>query len=690
MVACQACGQENPGIAKFCLACGAALDGRAAERSEERRFVTVLFVDLVGSTSRAEARDPEDVRAVLDRYYARVRHEIERFGGVVEKFVGDAIVAVFGAPVAYGDDPERAVRAAFAVRDAIAILNEEDRDLHLQVRIAANTGEAVVAIGARPGRGEAMVAGDVVNTAARLQAHAPVNGILVGEETYLSTRAAIEYREAEPVTARGKAKPVQVWEALEAIMPAGERVVSQAPMLGRERELEMLRGTWERVAAERRAHLVTIFGPPGIGKSRLTLELGELVEGMGGRVLLGRSTPYGASTPYAASSGHLKQVTGIFDSDSSADATAKLETTVADLIGEAEAPQVSAHLASIIGLRTGTEATDRETLFLAARRVVEAFASRQPTLLVFEDLHWADGSMLDLLDELAARLHDSPVFLLGVARPELLNERPAWGGGLPAYAALPLEPLGAEDAEALAERLLGHATRDRLASVVGTAEGNPLFIEELVAVLATRSEDPSGALPTSIRALVAARLDALPEDECALLLDASVVGRVFWDGPVEAMGSGRDTRTLLGSLERRDLIRRESVSRLEGHQQFRIKHAVIRDIAYQRLTRAARRERHETAARFLEEATGETAAAAEAIAHHWLEAGDRERASGYLAAAAEDAGRGWAKTHAAALYREALALLPEGHASGRELQLKLAVAVQAAFHVVDVERLRSG
>ena len=684
MIRCAVCGQENPEIARFCLNCGSPL-ASAAAGGEERRVVTVLFVDMVGSTARAEKLDPEDQRALLDRYYARVRVEIERFGGMVEKFIGDAVMAVFGAPVAFGDDPERAVRAALAVRDAVDDLNAADPELDLQVRIAVNTGEAVAALGARPELGESMVAGDVVNTAARLQVHAAVNGIIVGEETYRSTRAAIEYTEGEPVTARGKADPIAVWFAQHAVTDAGQRRLSEAPMVGRERELELLSGIWGRVLDESCAQLVTLVGPPGIGKSRLAYEFGERVSALGGRTLRGRSTPYGASTPYAAIAAHVKQVAGIFDTDAEEAATHKLHAAVETLLGARDAPEVASHLASMIALRTGTQAPDRQTLFLSVRRFVEALAARQPVLLVFEDVHWADSAMLDLLDELAALLRDSPVLLLAMTRPELLAERPAWGGGLPAFTAVRLEPLSTDDTRSLAACLLPGADDDGVSRVLEISEGNPLFIEELAASLAERPE--VAELPTTIRALIAARLDALPTPERSLLLDASVVGRVFWDGALEAMEPDREALALLGSLERRDLIRREAISRLQGQHQFRFKHVLIKDIAYQRLTRAARRTRHELVARFLEESSLETAAG-EAIADHWREAGDTERAAQYYVAAAEDAGRGWAKEHAVQLYQQAMALLPDGDPQRREVGLRLAVAIQTAFHVPDVERLR--
>jgi predicted ATPase len=401
-------------------------------------------------------------------------------------------------------------------------------------------------------------------------------------------------------------------------------------------------------------------------------------------MLRGRSTPYGPSTPYAAFAAHLKQVAGIFDSDTMEVAAEKLRTTLLDLVGEAEADELAPHVAAVLSLRTGTEAPNRQTLFLAVRRVLEQLAARQPTLLVFEDIQWADDSMLDLLDELAALLHGSPVLLLGIARPDLLTERPTWGGGLPAYTALPLEPLREADAHELAERLLPYGGDERIARLLEISEGNPLFIEELTASLA---EHPGAhKLPTSIRAIIASRLDALPPPERSLLLEASVVGRVFWSGSLTS--DGRDVGSLLSSLERRDFIRQESPSRLQGQQQYRFKHGLIRDVAYGLLPRAERRARHEAAAQFLVEATVETAAAAEAIAHHCREAGDHQSAARYLRAAADDAGRGWAKERAVSLYREALALMPLDDPNLRDVQRQLAVALQAAYHVRDVRQLR--
>jgi class 3 adenylate cyclase len=663
----------NPDDAKFCNSCGAPLvePGRAGE---ERRVISVLFVDLVGFTGRAEQLDPEDVRAILTPYYERVREELQRHGGTVEKFIGDAVMGVFGAPTAYGDDAERAVRAAFAVRDWA----EQDG---LEVRIAVNTGEAIVELEARPGHGEAMVAGDVVNTAARLQSAAPVGTVLVGEETYAATRNTVEYRPAQPVLAKGKSAPVRAWLAVRATSQAGERPMAPVPMIGRERELTVLTGIWERVVEEGRTQFITVFGPAGIGKSRIALELSQLVADQGARVVRGRSTPYGASTPYSAFAQHVMQIAGIFDSDDPADARVRLATGLAELVGPAAAEEHAPQLEVLLGLEGERPVADRETLFFSARVFVEALAMGSPTLLLFEDIHWADASLLDLLETLASRVRDVPLLLVAIARPELLTDRPTWGGGLPAYTALPLDPLTEESSRQLAEQLLAESGgADGALAVVETAEGNPLFIEELAASIAEKSTP--GELPTSVRAIIAARLDSLPAEERGVLVDASVVGRVFWRGAVSEIAERDNLTELLGSLEARDLIRREAVSRIRGDQQYGFKHGLIHDVAYQRLPRAERRERHAAVAIFLEEATGVMGQSNEALAHHWREAGEHRRAVDCLIAAADQAGRGWAKEHAVALYKAALELVPDDEALRRSIQLRLVVAAHAFAHIV--------
>jgi class 3 adenylate cyclase len=693
---CASCGQANPDVARFCLACGAALGVEEAAPKEERRFISVLFVDLVGFTARAERLDPEDVRAILTPYHETVRREIESFGGVVEKFVGDAVMSVFGAPTAYGDDAERAVRAALAVRESVRGLNDADARLELQIRIAVNTGEALVSLGARPSMGESMVAGDVVNTASRLQSAAPVNGIIVGEETYASTREAIRYEPTPPVEAKGKAALVPAWIAIDALIAAGERTVSRGPLVGRSRELGVLQGIWERVADERTPTLVTIVGAPGVGKTRLGIEFGRVVKEMGGRSVRGRSLPYRDSSAYGAFAAQIKQFCGIFESDPIDVAVDKLRAEVESLLGAFESAEVASHLAILLGLDREGSVGDRETLFFSVRRFIEAVAGDKPTMLVFEDVHWADRSLLDLIELLAARLRDLPILLLALARPELLDARPGWGGGLPAYTALPLDQLKESEARELATQLLAATIDSRRAEqaalLAETGEGNPLFIEQLAATLAETSPGVDSALPTTIRGIVAARLDALPAAERALLLDAAVGGKVFWRGALERMTDDpEELSELLGALEQRDLIRRQMVSAIEGDQQYIFKHVLIRDVAYDLLPRARRREGHAQVAQYIEDATSETGEAAAALARHWRDAGEADRAIEYLVTVAEEAERGWAKDRAVSFYQEALALLPEDDGDRRNvIKRRLAIAHAAAYHAVDARLLQLG
>jgi class 3 adenylate cyclase len=683
MAACETCGQVNPDEARFCNGCGASLTDPSAGGVEERRIVTVLFADMAGFTARAERLDPEDVRAILSRYYSRLRDEIEAFGGIVEKFIGDAVVAIFGAPVAHGDDPERAVRAA------LAEMNAADPQLKLEVRVAVNTGEAIVSLSKMELR-EGMVAGDVVNTASRMQSAAPTDGILVGEETYRATRGLIEYREVEPLVAKGKRAPVRAWLAIGARMSPGERVVSSVPMLGRIHEIAALHRVFERVVAERRPHLVTVLGEAGIGKTRLAAEFTAQLERQGVRVLRGRSLPYGASTPYGPFAQQVKLFAGIFASDDLSAGQDKLRKTLANVAEPEAVAEIASHLELLIGLDTAGEVADRQILFLAARRFVQALAREQPTVLVFEDVHWADSGTLDLLEVLASRVRDVPMMLLALARPDLLLLRPSWGGGLPAYTALSLEPLRSEDAGALATRLLGRAAGEQQARVVETGEGNPLFIEELAAAAIERPASAAQDLPTTIRELVSARLDALPPEERAVLFDAAVVGKVFWRGALERMpDTAGELVDALDSLESRDLIRHEPHSWIERDEQFAFKYALIRDVAYATLPRARRKELHAIVAGFLEQMTRGSGATASALARHWREAGEDDRALEYLLLAADQAGRGWAKEEAATLYGEALQLPDSDPDRLRETVRRQAMALAASQHVAEMRFRRA-
>ena len=570
-------------------------------------------------------------------------------------------------------------------------MNERDERLDLQLRIAVNTGEALVSLKTRPELGESMIAGDVVNTASRLQQAAPVNGILVGEETHAATEAAIVYEPAPPVIAKGKAEPLKSWLAIRASVAAGERRLSSLPLVGRARELETLRWIWQRTVEERRPHLVTVLGEAGVGKTRLAVEFAGMVDELGGRTVRGRSLPYRESSAYGAFAAHLKQLCRIYESDPIEVAMEKIRTAAEGVLG-ADGREVAGHLSLLLGLDPAGSVPDRETLFFSIRSFLEAEAAERPTVLVFEDLHWGDPTLLDLVEMLSGRLRDVPIVVLVLARPELLDARPSWGGGLPSYTALPLDPLGEDEARELALQLLSRLRtadiEERAVAFASTGEGNPLFIEQL-ATASTEAPAGSAPLPTNIRGIVAARLDALPPPERAVLVDAAVQGKVFWEGSLRRVAeAGAELPEILAGLERRDLIRRERVSAIEGDHQYAFKHMLIRDVAYELLPRARRRELHEEAARFLEEATAEVGEAGAALARHWRAAGNSARAVEYFVAAAEQEERGWAKDHAAELYREALTLVPAEDAERQKMiRRRLAVAHQAFFHVSDAREL---
>ena len=683
MVRCPTCGEQNSDTARYCQNCGSPLV-RTAPAPEERKVVSVLFVDLVEFTSRSDRADPEDVRAMLVPYHAKVKSEIESFGGIVEKFIGDAVMALFGAPVAHGDDAERAVRAGLRVLEAIEELNREHPELDLTVRAAVDTGEAIVDARAQPDTSEGLAHGDVVNTASRMQTGALPGTLIVGEETYRATRTVIEYRAIEPVVAKGKREPLAAWQAMGTLTGPAERAVSATPMVGRDRELGLLRATWEAVLTERRPHLVTVVGPPGIGKTRLTREVVQLVEETGGRVLFGRSLPYGEGSGYRAFARQVRLVTGIFQSDPPDEARRKLTAAVDELFGTEEASEVAEHLAILTGLGT-EQVPDRQPLFFSARRFVEQLANKQPLLMVFEDIHWSDPSQLDLMESLASRVRDAPVMYLALTRPDIVDVRPAWGAGVPAATIMELRPLSTEDASQLAKQLLPikEGVTSAVRRLVETAEGNPLFIEELAASLTERVEGAAAALPTNVKSTIASRLDVLPPEARSVLLDAAVVGKVFWRGALAAMADGQDRTRLenaLDLLESRDFIHREPTSQIEGDHEYTFKHMLIREVAYTTLPRAARRDRHAAVARFITNAAGERVAeAASLLAHHWREAGEDDRARESLIMAAEHAAQGWAKGEAVKLYQQALELVRQDQAD-----LRRAINLRQAEMLVDL------
>jgi class 3 adenylate cyclase/tetratricopeptide (TPR) repeat protein len=672
--ACPTCGQANPPGFRFCGACGGALAefAPAAALAEERRLATVLFADLSGFTDYSERTDPEDVRTMVDRCMRRMGEVVEHFGASVTRVIGDQLMALFGAPVAHEDDAERAVRAALELQ---ALAGEHPEDFGgLALRVGVNTGEMMFAPVGADGSFTAM--GDAVNVAARLQAAAPPSGVLVGPETARATVRSIRYEDVEPLTLKGKAEPVTAALALEPLAAPREDAVSAFPMVGRSAELGLLLTTWGRVCRERTPSLVTVLGAPGIGKTRLYREFAARVRQGGGRTVHGRSLPYGESSGWGGFAQQVRAVAGIFETDAGPVAEDKLKEALAALLPPGEAGTTAAHLAQMTGL-SATGSADKGALLLSARRFAESIALATPTVLVFEDVQWAEPTLLDLVEALAGRCRDAPLMLLALARPELLDARPGWGGGLASHATLRLSDLPPEDSRHLLARLLPGITDPRiLERLVERAEGNPLFLEELSASLEERVAETAVELPTSVRGTIAARLDALPPAERQLLLDASVVGRIFWTGALQRLGAPADLPRLLDSLEARDMIRRERRSGIEGDEQFSFKHVLIREVAYGTLPRAARRERHATVARFISELPGHYGeeGGASLVAHHWREADEPEEAARYLLLAAESAGRAWAKEEAVTLLGEALSLIPGADvARQRTVRLRRAV-----------------
>jgi class 3 adenylate cyclase/tetratricopeptide (TPR) repeat protein len=667
-MACPRCGAETPEEARFCPACGADLGTVAA--LEERKLVSILFVDVVGSTAHADGADPEDVRDRNQLYYEAVRERIERHGGVVEKYVGDAVMAVFGAPLSHSDDAERAVRAAVSILESVKELNARDPELDLEIRAAVCTGDAVVVVDPAPG--EAIATGDVVNTAARLQSAAPPGRAIVGGETQRLTRHAFRFEELPPIDAKGKEHPVPAWLVGEPLAAAADRPASRTPLIGRDRELTLIRMMWDRAVSANRPHLISVLGPAGIGKSRLAQEVTADIERQGGRALWGRSLPYEEQTPYRAFGEILRRAAGIFENDPVEVARDKLAAHVSSVFPSAEATEATRYLSLLLGLGLDEPATEAIHLLFATRRLVEHLAEREPLVLVFEDLHWADDALLDLIDYLVSHVSDRRVLFLALARPEFLETRPTWGTGMAGQTTLPLEPLTPDEATEVVASLIAEAVPSTVAKVVATAEGNPLFIEELVASLA--DETATGELPATVRAAISARIDALPSVARTTMLRASVIGSTFWRGVLEGIGDADDVGASLQALEARGLIQRRSQSRVEGDVEFAFKHALIRDTAYGTLPRATRRELHASTARVIEASAHDPAELAWILAHHWREAGEPARAAEYLLGAADRARDALAVEETYDLYTRALDLAQTDD-DRRRIRLRRALAL---------------
>jgi predicted ATPase/class 3 adenylate cyclase len=628
-VTCSSCGTENPEGARFCLNCGNAVNVVPQPLREERKIVSVLFADLVGFTAQSEEMDPEEVLALLQPYHARLRAELERYGGTVEKFIGDAVMALFGAPVSHEDDPERAVRAALAIRDSLT----EDGELHL--RIGISTGEALVVLDARPERGVGMASGDVVNSAARLQVTAPIDGILVDDATYRATTRAIDYDVHPPIRVKGKSERIAVHQAtsVKARFGADVRQDGGSPLIGRTSDLQLLEGGLERAITGRQPQLITLIGVPGIGKSRLVWELFRHVDDAKELVVWrqGRCLPYAESISYWALGEIVKAEAGILETDEAPEALAKVRRSVAGLVESAQdADWIVHHLAMLIGAESGAELRGdrRGEAFAAWRRYLEALADQRPTVLVFEDLHWADDGLLDFIDGLIEWVTDVPLLVVATSRPELLGRRPGWSGGKTNAITITLAPLSEAETRTLVGRLVEQAVMPVALSelVLDRVQGNPLYAEEYARLLAERGRID---LPASVQGIIAARIDGLSRDEKELLHDAAVVGKVFWSGALVAMRgvSRMQVEERLHALERREFVRRDRRSSLADETEYSFRHILVRDVAYGQVPRGDRAARHFRVAAWLEH-LGRPAEHAELVAGHYVTALELGRAAG--------------------------------------------------------------
>ena len=719
---CSSCGQENPDGFRFCGNCGALLGGAASPVAEERKVVTVLFCDLVGFTARSDQADPEDVRALLRPYHMRLRREIERLGGTVDKFIGDGVMAVFGVPNVHEDDPERAVRCALRVLDAIAELNQATPELGLAVRIGIMTGEAAVILDPHPHETEGVV-GDVVNTASRLQGAAPTGSVVVGEPTWWATRTVFHYEALEPVQVKGKAQPLPVWRAVAPRSRLGVDVEQRAaiPLVGRDQELSLLRRLYQQTRRERAVQLVTIVGEPGIGKSRLVRELLRFVDEQPELVVWrqGHCLSYGDGITFWALGEIVKAQADVLESDDAAVVTAKLEVAIAALVDDEDDREwLQLRLAPLLGLAGGAAApTEQAEQFAAWRRFLEAVAVGGPLILVVEDLHWADAALLSFLQYLVGAVRSAALLVITTARPELFERHPGWPRDVERSKVIPLAALQRDDTARLIGGLLG---RSRLpaeieAPLLERADGNPLYAEEYVRLLtdqgllaeADRLRRPRAAslpLPPTVQALIAARLDALPGRRKALLQDAAVVGTVFWSGALAAMASlGEDTvRTDLATLQQAELVRVARASSVRGQAEYAFWHALVRDVVYAQIPRAERVRRHQAAAEWIEGLAGARLIDhAELLAHHYTRALElarlaripqaqdqadaiEERARRFLVLAGDRA-LPLDIAKAGSYYQQALALHPKDHQDRPRVLAKAAEAARQAGELVRAE-----
>jgi class 3 adenylate cyclase/tetratricopeptide (TPR) repeat protein len=646
---CPVCSAAVVPGAKFCLECGTALNGGVADAAaafgaagaivvpvSERRLVSVLFADLVGFTTLSEHRDPEEVRDLLSRYFDRCRSLIERHGGIVEKFIGDAVMAVWGTPVAREDDAERSVRAALALTQAVTAMGAEVGMPSLRVRAGVLTGSAAVEVGAE---GEGMVLGDAVNTASRLQSLAAPGTVLVDDVTRRASEAAIAYEDAGELFVKGREQPVHAWTALRVVAGAGGARRSaglEAPFVGRDDELATIVDSFERAAADDRAGLVTVIGGAGVGKSRLLWEFFKYIDGVERivRYHQGRCLSYGEGVAYWALAEIVRGRAGIDESEAAASARQKLRAVVEEFISdERERRLVEPRLAHLLGLEQRT-ATDRADLFSGWRLFFERIAAAEPVVLVFEDLQWADSGLLDFIDYLLEWSAEHPIFILALGRPEMLSARAAW------TPTIVLEALGREAMLSMLEGLVPGLPETLGRKILDRAEGVPLYAVETVRMLLDRGVlhqegnryVVSGTItdldvPETLQALVAARLDNLDPGERALLQDAAVIGQSFTPAMVAAVSdrSGQDVRRSLDALVTKQILAYVDDARSAERGQYSFLQGLLRTVALGTLGRRDRKAKHLAVARQLKQSGGvESGEIAEVLASHYLDAVEAE------------------------------------------------------------------
>jgi adenylate cyclase len=689
-VVCPSCGSENPGEAKFCIECGAALDGAQAQPAaapaeaaepppEERRNATVLFADLSGYTAASERVDPERMKSLIDRALRRLGEEVERYGGTIDKFIGDNVMGVFGAPVAHEDDPERAVRAGLAMQAAMEEVNSNvagDLGVSFALRVGVNSGEVLAG---RVGDGYTVI-GDPVNVASRLQAAAEPGTVIVGEATHRLTRSAIEYVELEPLELKGKSRPVAAWEAVRAVIlgRAARAARPSTPLVGRVDEADLLLSLYERVIHESRPHLVTVIGQAGVGKSRLLRELTARVGVLDPQpaIRLGSCPAYGSGLAYWALGEVVRGSFDIVDSDDAPTAWRKLSSGIESLLADAPVEESSARVAGVLaralGIERGARGSNgadesptaetedpmqlRDRLFSAVRVLVETASARQPLVFAVEDIHWADEGMLDLIEYLA-RWANGPTLIVCLAREELLDRRPGWGGGRLNATTVALEPLPAAEARELVAALLpgqkaAAANRQLVEQVALRSGGNPLFAEEMVNRIVEEGGRDTEALPETVHSVLAARLDALPRSERRVLQHGSVVGQTFWEGSLATVAEEEkiDLPAALAGLQEKDLVVPVAGSRLADEREYAFKHALIRDVAYSTLPKALRARKHVEVGAFISERAADRSEGVVAmVAEHYgraaqlaaaadLEPGELERIDARALDALEAAG----------------------------------------------------